>query len=254
MTLTTTHAPYYRRRPSGIFALALTILWLTMATPVHADGMIPETSVVIVNEADGEATIKVTNSDAKPALLHVTLENIPEDAEPLLLVTPPVSRVEPGKTQLVRFIVRTGKVPLTTQRLKRVIFEGIPPRNAAQAGQARVGVSVRQNLPVIINPTGLARNREPWTGLHWSQADGKLTVRNDTAYVVRLSQELKLLPMMASALLPRSYVLPGEHLTVDVPPEAAAATAVRLFPATVYGYAVDAYESPLGAKVEALPK
>lgn len=95
-----------------------------------ADGMIPETSVVIVDEAQGEVSIKVSNSDAGAALLHVSLVNIPEDSEPLLFVTPPVSRVEAGQEQLVRFILRNEQ-PLQTQRLKRVVFEGLPQTRSA---------------------------------------------------------------------------------------------------------------------------
>lgn len=245
MKLTSVQSTFQRLRLACLVAPALLAATLATTTAAQASGMLPETSVVIVNEADGEATIKVTNSDAKTALLHVNLENIPEDTQPLLLVTPPVARVDAGKSQLVRFILRTEGGPLTTQRLKRVTFEGIPQNDAAQKGTARIGVGVRQNLPVIIHPKGLAPNREPWTGLKWSQADGKLTVRNDTAYVVRLAQQVNLLPMQATAQLPRTYVLPGEHLTVEVPAAAANAQSVRLYPATVYGFAVDAFDSPL---------
>jgi P pilus assembly chaperone PapD len=123
-----------------------------LATQAQADGMVPNTSVVIVNEADGEASVSVTNTDASLALLHVTIEDIEQDKESLVFVTPPLSRVEASKTQLVRFILQSEK-PLVTQRLKRVIFEGIPQgRPAADAGHARVGVTVRQNLPLILHP------------------------------------------------------------------------------------------------------
>ncbi|MCW8275293.1 fimbria/pilus periplasmic chaperone [Pseudomonas sp. PCH199] len=210
---------------------------------VLADGMVPDTSVVIINEADGEASVSVTNTDASLALLHVTLEDIEEDKEPLLFVTPPLARVEPGKSQLVRFILQTS-TPLTTQRLKRVIFEGMPQdRAAAQAGHARVGVTVRQNLPVILHPKGLAPNRTPWTGLAWSLKNDQLSVHNPSPYVVRLAQELLLLPGNGSALLPRTYVLPGETLSVTT--DGVAATTVRLQPATVYGFAVPHYEAPV---------
>ena len=148
-------------RYAGLYlgAVALTLWGPTL---VLADGMVPDTSVVIVNEADGEASVSVTNTDSKLALLHVTLEDIPEDPAPLLFVTPPLTRVEPSKSQLIRFILQSP-TPLTTQRLKRVIFEGMPQgRAAGQAGHARVGVTVRQNLPVILHPKGLAPNRTPW--------------------------------------------------------------------------------------------
>lgn len=220
----------------GAFALLLT-------AHAQADGMVPNTSVVIVNEADGEASVSVTNTDANLALMHVTLEDIAEDSESLVFVTPPLARVETGKTQLVRFILQSEK-PLLTQRLKRVIFEGIPQGKApAEAGQARVGVTVRQNLPVILHPKGLAPNRTPWTDLQWSLKDGQLTVRNDTPYVVRLGQEVQLLPAASNAMLPKTYVLPGEHISIKVPE--GAATQVRFQPATVYGFAVPHYEAPI---------
>ena len=144
--------------PFGVGALA----WF-LPQLAQADGMVPDTSVVIVNEANGEASVSVTNTDDSLVLLHVTLENIPEDTDPLVFVTPPLARVEPSRTQLIRFILQSEK-PLLTQRLKRVIFEGIPQgKPAAEAGHARVGVTVRQNLPVILHPASLAPNRTPWT-------------------------------------------------------------------------------------------
>lgn len=223
-------------------ALALTLWGPTL---VLADGMVPDTSVVIVHEADGEAAVSVTNTDTKLALLHVTLEDIPEDTAPLLFVTPPLTRVEPGKSQLIRFILQ-APTPLTTQRLKRVIFEGMPQgRVAGQAGHARVGVTVRQNLPVILHPKGLAPNRTPWTGLVWNLKNQQLSVNNPTPYVVRLAQELTLLPGKGSALLPRTYVLPGETLTVAASQAQAQASTVQMQPATVYGFAVAPYEAPI---------
>lgn len=224
-------------------AFGLIALLLIFGNQAKADGMVPDTSVVIVHEDDGEASVSVTNSDSQLSLLHVTLQDIPEDTEPLLVVTPPLSRVEASKSQLVRFILQNQK-PLLTQRLKRAVFEGMPQgRAATAAGHARVGVTVRQNLPVIVHPKGLAPNRSPWTGLTWTLRDGQLQVRNDTPYVVRLAQELRLLPGDGKAMLPRTYVLPGEALSV--PASGGQAKTVRLQPATVYGFAVKAYDAPI---------
>ena len=223
--------------------LNIAALTLLLSLNAQADGMVPDTSVVIVYEQEGEASVSVTNTDNQLALLHVTLEDIPEDTEPLLVVTPPLSRVEPGKSQLVRFIFQDQQ-PLKSQRLKRVVFEGMPKgRPATEAGHARVGVTVRQNLPVIIHPKGLATNRTPWTGLTWHLQNNELQVHNDTPYVVRLAQELRLLPGDGRAMLPRTYVLPGERLRV--PASSAGASTVRLQPATLYGFAVAAYDAPI---------
>jgi len=209
---------------------------------VHASGMLPETSVVIINEADGEASMNVKNTDANATLLYTSIQNLPEDKENLLVVTPPVARVEPEETQLVRFILQS-KEPLKTQRFKRVIFEGIPQQS--KDGGVKVTMNVRQNLPVIIHPKGLAPNREPWKLLTWSVSNGKLIAKNDSAYVVRLAQTVTLLPGKAEFDLGKTYFLPGETISVPVPAAAAASTTVRLAPATVYGFSVDSYDAAL---------
>lgn len=205
-----------------------------------ADGMQPETTVVVLYEEDGEATINLKNTDPGPALLHSVIENIPEDQEPLLVVTPPISRVEAGETQLVRFI-STAAAPLKTQRLKRVSFEGIP--QARSPGGATIGITLRQNLPLILHPKGLARHQAPWELLRWKRQGSGLVVHNDSAYVVRLALELQLLPGKQLAILPRSYILPGETLAVATQDALSAVSSVVLQPATVYGFSVDSYQA-----------
>lgn len=214
-----------------------------IAATANAAGMQPETSVVILNEADGETSINVNNTDSLASLLYSTIEDVPEDRAALVVVTPPVARVEPGETQLVRVIRQPGP-PSTTQRLKRIVFEGIPMRPDTN-GKSTVGVTVRQNLPLIIHPKGLERNREPWKLLKWELADGKLNVVNDSAYVVRMAQELKLKPSGKVVSLPRAYVLPGETLSIPLQGVSGDKT-VTSQPATVYGYAVGSYDAPLG--------
>lgn len=207
-----------------------------------ADGMQPETTVVVLYEEDGEATINIKNTDAQPALLHSVVENVPDDLEPLLIVTPPIMRVEAGDTQLVRFI-STLKAPLKTQRLKRVSFEGIP--QARPEGGATIGITLRQNLPLILHPQGLPRHHTPWELLQWKRAGERLTVHNDSAYVVRLAPDVRLLPQGILATLPRSYILPGEVLALKVDSPLAGVAEVEIEPATVYGFSADNYRTPI---------
>lgn len=215
---------------------------LCLATVVVADGMLPETSVVILYEEQGEATINIKNTDAAPALLHSVVKNVPEDVEPLLIVTPPITRVEAGETQLVRFIA-TLKAPLKTQRLKRVTFEGIP--QARTAGGATIGITLRQNLPLILHPRGLPRHDAPWELLTWQRTGDRLTLHNDSAYVVRLAPDVLLLPQRAMATLPRTYILPGEVLAAKAEGPLGSLTEVEIQPATVYGFSVDNYRTSI---------
>ncbi|RTF43321.1 fimbria/pilus chaperone family protein [Serratia marcescens] len=227
---------------SSLFKFGAVALCL-LSAGVHATGMVPETSVVIVEQADGEGAINIKNTDAFPVLLLTTLVDTADDKENLLAVTPPAARVEPGKTQRVRFIV-TGKTPLKTERLKRVTFEGVPPQ---QKGKNEVRMTVRQNLPVIIRPAGLEKDLAPWKRLTWTLSGDALTVSNPSPYVVRLGQGVQTLPDNTNWVLPNSYVLPGQTLTIkpDGNKKPGAAQQVRISPATTWGYTVDSYDATL---------
>ncbi|MGP2408155.1 fimbria/pilus chaperone family protein [Yersinia sp. 2553 StPb PI] len=216
---------------------------LLSSTYSQATGMVPETSVVIVEQDDGEGAINVKNTDASPVLLLTTLENIKDDDETLLTVTPPAARVEPGKTQRVRFIM-TSKTPLKTERLKRVIFEGVPPQ---KKGTSEVHMTVRQNLPVIIRPAGLEKDLAPWKHLTWKLSGNSITVSNPSPYVVRLGQGVQTLPDNTSWTLLNSYILPGQTMTVtpNDNKKAGAAQQVRISPATTWGYTVNTYDAAL---------
>lgn len=208
-----------------------------------ATGMVPETSVVIVEASDGEATMNVKNTDSSPMLLTTTIQNIAQDSDRLLLVSPPAIRVDGGKTQKVRFLL-INKQPLKTERLRRVIFSGIPPQNK---GKNEVRMSISQNLPVLIRPAGLARDEAPWKHLAWKVAGNDLTVSNDSPYVVRLAQGVMALPGNVPLSLPQSYILPGQHLTLKAAAgkSLAGSTHIRISPATTWGYSVDTWDAPL---------
>lgn len=210
---------------------------------VQATGMVPETSVVIVEQEDGEGAINIKNTDAFPVLLLTSLQNTADDNETLLTVTPPAARVEPNKIQRVRFII-TSKTPLKTERLKRVTFEGVPPQ---RKGKNEVRMTVRQNLPVIIRPAGLEKDLAPWKRLKWTLSGDVLTLSNPSPYVVRLGQGVQTLPDNTHWTLPNSYVLPGQtlSLTPDGNKKAGAGMQVRISPATTWGYTVNSYDAPL---------
>ncbi|MBS3046405.1 fimbria/pilus chaperone family protein [Enterobacter mori] len=220
-------------------ASALLLAGLFSTGAAFAAGVKPDTSVLIINADDGEGVMNIQNTDSTPIMLLTKIEHIAEDKSNLITVTPPLARVEANKTQLVRFIL-TGDGNFKTQRLQRVYFEGLPIKNK---GVNNIEVTVRQNLPVIINPKGLAPKRDPWTLLSWSVDNQHLVVKNDSPYVVRLAQAVNAQPGNQELLLPRAYVLPGERLVLQPVKKSALGniTKVTLHPATVYGYAVDSY-------------
>jgi P pilus assembly chaperone PapD len=211
-----------------------------------ATGITPETSMLALSEADGTAQMGIVNTEDVPMLLHSAVRNLPEDDSLLVLPLPPVTRVEPKGRQVVRFVLEKPAEPLKVQHLKRVTFEGIPPKpkepNSFQ-------LTLRHDLPLIISPKGLEQIPDPWRLMQWRMADGKITVSNPSPYVVRLSRTVDLMPGAKRVdLLTRTYVLPGETVSLDLPADSKAdISSVRIFPASPYGYAVEPYDVPLNA-------
>lgn len=78
--------------------LLLSLLILT--TRAYASGMVPETSVLLVDEQKGEVSMNLTNSDSHPSLLYTKVVDLADSDKSIrLIVTQPVVRVEQGDTQ-----------------------------------------------------------------------------------------------------------------------------------------------------------
>ena len=72
-------------------------VFITTSMNTLATGMVPETSVLLVDEKRGEASINIKNTDDHPALLYTTIVDLPESNKSIRLIpTQPVIRVEAG--------------------------------------------------------------------------------------------------------------------------------------------------------------
>ncbi len=141
---------------------------------VHAAGMVPETSLLVIDEATHSGTINVKNTDSHPSLLYTDVVDLPDDQGLKLVTTQPVVRLEPGQTQQLRFILQTSK-PLDVEHYKRVTFEGIPPKS--DDNKVKIGINIRQDLPVLIRPAKLAVVTDAWKYLDWTASGTSVTVK-----------------------------------------------------------------------------
>lgn len=209
-----------------------------------AAGMVPETSVLIINEQDKGGSINVKNTDSHPSLLYTNVVDLAEDKGIHLTPTQPVTRVESGKTQQLRFILSTD-APLTTEHLKRVTFEGIPPKT--KSDHDKISINIRQDIPVLIHPANLPVVKDAWKLLKWSSAGNILTLHNDSPYVVRLSQQLIALPSGIPMKLSQTYILPGHTLTAEAKQSLSGNRQIKFLPASRYGVQVASYTADLSS-------
>ncbi|MCK7452867.1 fimbria/pilus chaperone family protein [Enterobacter chengduensis] len=210
--------------------------------PSFAAGMVPETTLLLINEADHGGTMMVKNTDNTPSLLYTMVNDIAPDKSVIINVTQPVVRLEPGQEQQVRFVLETQE-PMTVEHYKRVIFEGIPPKGKDK--NVKVGINIRQDIPVLIHPKSLPVVTDAWTLLTWVSDGQTLKVKNTSAYVVRFSQGVTLQPSGQQGSIPKSFILPGETLDVKLDKPLGSNQTVTFEPASRYGIKVDNYTAPI---------
>lgn len=229
---------------SRIFYVLLAVI-AVFPSLSRASGVLPETSAVIINEAQKGGSINVKNTEKVPVLLFTKVVDLADDPSQRLIVTQPVARLEPGQTQRVRFVLNTDG-PLQREHIKRVYFEGVAEQSA-KGGQ--VSVTVRQDLPVIIVPKGLKEKRDLWTDLNWSLSGNNLKVTNTGKQVVRLAQQVKLQPSGTAIILNKTYLLPGETLTAAAPAGSRlTGQQVQFSPVSRYGFDVGPQKATLAGK------
>ena len=210
---------------STLINTLITATLLSASVAVHAEGMVPETSLLIIDEATHSGTINVKNTDSHPSLLYTNVVDLPD-----------------GQTQQLRFILQ-NKQPLDVEHYKRVTFDGIPPKNDDK--KIKIGINIRQDIPVLIRPASLGVVTDAWKFLKWSSNGASVTVKNPSKYVVRLGQNVMLLPSGVSATLSKTYILPGETLTADMKKKVSGDSSVKFFPASRYGVEVPSFTSEL---------
>ena len=69
--------------------------------------------------------------------------------------------------------------------------------------------------------------------------------KNPSKYVVRLAQNVVLQPSGISGSLVKTYILPGETMTVSMGKSVSGNTKVKFFPASRYGVEVPSFISDL---------
>lgn len=80
-----------------------------------------------------------------------------------VVASPPAARIEPGGQQVVR-VVRTAKMPATSEEAYRLIVDEIPVAQPAPTEGLRM--TLRQSIPVFFGSNARAKPRVEWRMVH----------------------------------------------------------------------------------------
>jgi P pilus assembly chaperone PapD len=168
-------------------------LALVVCAPTQASVVMNSTRYVY-NATAKEITVKVSNVGKLPVLTQAWIDDgdeksTPEHVDVPFNLTPPIARVEVGKSQTLRISYTGGNLPADRESQFWLNVLEVPPKPADDVAVSKMQLAFRYRLKVFYRPKGLAGSAEfSPDKLTWTRtADGGLSVSNPTAFHVTLN-------------------------------------------------------------------
>jgi chaperone protein EcpD len=148
----------------GICAMraGLLALCLAMAPAVQANVIVTSTRVIFPAK-EREVTLRLTNDNARPALVEAWIDDgdphaTPDKVRTPFLITPPLFRMDPNKDQSLRILsTAADKLPVDRESLFYLNVLEIPPKATAPLAEGKnvLQFSIRSRLKLLYRPEGL---------------------------------------------------------------------------------------------------
>lgn len=174
-------------------AVAL-IATLTVGAQLAQASIVINGTRIIYNGKKKEVTVSVTNNNKVPVLIQNWIDAgldkaIPEKISVPFVLTPPINRVDAGKSQSLR-ITYLGSPPLPQDK-ESVFWVNVLEVPAKAKGvkedQSRLNIAFRSRVKLFYRPDGLKGNAaQAIKELKWQPGNGGVSVTNPTPYYVTL--------------------------------------------------------------------
>lgn len=202
----------------------MVVLCLGLMLPAQlVAGVVVNGTRVIYPAQAREVTVQLDNVGDAPSLVQAWVDagdqtQTAENSDAPFMLTPPISRVESGRSQALRLVLTGADLPADRESVFWLNVLDVPP--SPQAGgeeQNYLQVAFRSRIKLFYRPKGLlgTANDAP-QALRWQYRDGQLRVSNATAYHVTLA-EVYALDAAAERVLERQgrMVGPQQNLQFD---------------------------------------
>lgn len=183
----------------GRMAIGLGFACALLAGSADASVTIGGTRVVYPLD-QREVTVKLDNDSREPSLVQVWMDEGNADAKPgdihvPFVITPPIFRMDPRKSQTLRLMYSGEALPTDRESVFWLNVLDIPPKAANSGEQNVLQLAFRTRIKVFVRPSKLpGKPEEAPAQLSWKvvpSADGKgqvVSVSNPTAYHVSFSE------------------------------------------------------------------
>jgi chaperone protein EcpD len=187
-------------RTTRLTATALLVTAFFTATPYAAAGIVVDGTRVVYPAAKREVTINIRNPSDRPSLVQAWLDAGDLNAKPgeskvPFVLTPPLFRIDPSKSQSLRLVYTQDPLPGDHESLFWLNVLDIPPRGATNPDLPnQLELAFKHRMKVFFRPAALTGSAaDAPAQLTWKllSKDGKLVgvqASNPTAYHVSLIQ------------------------------------------------------------------
>jgi fimbrial chaperone protein len=225
----------YARRQMGRAALIAASAFA--ASHAVAATFTLESTTVVLDERDGRTAFNVKNDGDQPLLLVSKLDNLDDsNLAGQILISPPITRIDPGQSQQVNYLLKKGP-PLDREVMLKASFEGVTQKTSESA----TVMPIRQEIGFLIQPSAVPKVSAPWEDLKLSVDGQNLVLDNPGKHVIRLSRTLTLMPGRQTVNLDHAWLMPGEKRQIVVPENV---ESVSLTPLSRSGFVLESVTLP----------
>ena len=163
----------------------------TLIAPAWSATVISSTRVIYPAQ-DREVTVQISNQGKGPVLLQSWIDDGRADASPDTLqvpfvLTPPVNRIDPDKSQSVRIRYTGSGLPADRESLLWFNALEVPPKLQEDTGQNYLQMAFRTRIKLLFRPAGLKGTPDDAAKtLRWQSRGNRVTATNDTPWYVSL--------------------------------------------------------------------
>ncbi|MGO4393824.1 molecular chaperone [Variovorax sp. M-6] len=163
------------------------LLMLSLHWPARPSVMVGGTRVIL-GEKDREASIPAKNTGTSPYVVQAWIDAGEGQNKTPLLVTPPLSRLDPGMENILRIMRVGGGLPADRESVFWLNVKEIPEKSKEEN---TLQIAVRTRIKLFYRPANLpGKSSDARTHLKWAVSVGEsgqgavLKIGNDSAYHV----------------------------------------------------------------------
>ncbi|MEG1398877.1 MAG: fimbria/pilus periplasmic chaperone [Acinetobacter sp.] len=200
------------------FLLGLAMSSIFVANLTHAEIILHGTRVIYPSDAR-EVTLQVSNNGSKPSLVQAWIDDgdpksTPDQSKVPFMITPPISRVDPTKSQSLRISALPNAAQLD-QKKETVYWLNvldIPPKPTANSKDAIpdnfLQLAIRSRIKFFYRPASLKDDANlAVEKLQWIKNGQTLMVKNPTPFHITMTAVYQHDGTQPVDLLPKGLML-----------------------------------------------